>query len=84
MMVLLALTPFGLKEALQFAGECTPVWCGADAISEEEFHQHEHKNLTRFSYTLADASQEELENAISTITEHHPNQRVWVEAIARP
>ena len=37
-MVFLAITPRGLEDALREATKsATPVWCGADAISEEDW-----------------------------------------------
>lgn len=79
-MVFLALSPSGLAEALRMAADKdAAVWCGSDAISEEEFEACEFKRLTRFSYPLHDASSEVVSGAIETIEEHHPSERVWVE-----
>ena len=80
-MVFLALTQEGLAEALRIANaqDCA-VWCGADAMSEEQFDSASGpKNLTRFAYSLQDADAEVLAGALATIEEHHPRERVWVE-----
>lgn len=47
-MVYLALTPQGLRDVL-VASEAakTPIWCSADALSEEEFEKLERGNITR-------------------------------------
>ncbi len=82
-MVFLAITSGGLREALQLAAG-TPVWCGSDAISEKEFAKYNGGNLTRFIYSLSDASAEILEGAVETMREHHPNERVWVESHGEP
>jgi len=49
-----------------------PVWCGANALSEAEFTKLEHSNVTRFTYTFANADKATIQSALSTIEEHHP------------
>ena len=79
-MVFLAITPSGLAEALLLAGGHSPVWCGADAITEAEFAARQANNITRFAHSLAGpGSAEVVAEALATIAEHHPGQRVWVE-----
>jgi hypothetical protein len=79
-MVFLALSGDGLAEALCIASsEGGAVWCGADALSEEQFASSGAKRLTRFTYSLQDADAEVLAEALATIREHHPRERVWVE-----
>lgn len=79
-MVLLAITPSGLEDALRLAeGGEAAIWCGADAISDEDYAKLKHKNVSRFVYELAGEGQDVLAGAIETIEEHHPNQTVWVE-----
>jgi len=82
-MIYLAMTSQGLHEILDIAKDKRlHVWCGADALSEAEFEQLPFDRLTRFDYTLADADTLTLEDALSTIKEHHPGQRIWIEHIA--
>lgn len=79
-MILLAITPSGLEDALRLAeGSETTVWCGADAISEEDYAKLKHRNMSRFAYGLVGENQDVLAGAIETIEEHYPNQTVWVE-----
>ncbi|GAB7127270.1 hypothetical protein JCM19000A_17770 [Silvimonas sp. JCM 19000] len=79
-MVFLAITPEGLQDVLRLVAVSPgPVWCGADAISEEDFEALTISNVTRFDYSLADGEWNSLESALSTIAEHHPGERVWVE-----
>lgn len=80
-MVYLALTPQGLR-ALLAASEAknVPIWCSADALSEEEFEQLERGNVTRFTYSFANADIATMKDALSTIEEHHPGELVWVES----
>jgi hypothetical protein len=80
-MVYLALTPQGLQEILAAPEAANvPVWCSADALSEEEFEQLERGNVTRFAYSFANADKATMKDALSTIEEHHPGERVWVES----
>lgn len=80
-MVYLALTPQGLQDILNAseAAKC-PVWCGADALSEAEFEKLERSNITRFTYSFADADAATIQDALATIEEHHPGKRVWIES----
>ena len=78
-MVFLAITRHGLDNALRRVGEtATPVWCGADAISQDEFAAMPGEGLTRFEYELG--TRELLPDALGTIAEHHPGEVIWVEA----
>lgn len=80
-MVLLAITPKGLAEALRTSALTKePVWCGADAISEAEFDAVAPSNVTRFTYGLSGKDAVLVHDAIGTIAEHHPGQSIWVEA----
>jgi hypothetical protein len=80
-MIYLAITPQGLEEALHTAAEMgAAVWCGSDAMSEEEFDTFVGADVTRFNYPLNDASPDVLVGAIETVREHHPNDTIWVEA----
>lgn len=82
-MAFLAITPDGLKDALREAASSgTAVWCGADAISEEEFTALKGQGLTRFVYKLEGRDLLVLEDALDTIGQHHPGEVVWVEAAA--
>jgi hypothetical protein len=43
----------GLKDAMrEAAGSSTAVWCGADAVTEQDFAAMMGKGLTRFAYPL--------------------------------
>lgn len=79
-MVLLAITPSGLEDALRLAeGRETAIWCGADAISDGDYAKLKHNNVSRFVYGLAGEGQDVLADAIATIEEHHPNQTIWIQ-----
>ena len=84
-MVFLAITSAGLAEAIVLAGNTHPVWCSASAITESEFASRRLPNLTRFGYTLVGSSaSSRIADALATIDEHHPNERIWVETPPRP
>ena len=80
-MVFLAITRSGLDDALALARHTAiSIWCGADAIDEQEFHASVWTNLTRFTYSLGSTA-EALDDALATIEEHHPGERIWIEGI---
>lgn len=79
--VFLAITPTGLKEAIQSAAHAhSAIWCGSDAVSEAEFQQLSGNLVTRFIYPLQGESSDVIHGAINTIEEHHPGATIWVEA----
>ena len=80
-MVFVAITPSGLAEALDRAAADDAIWCGSDAISEVEYVKLRRPNMSLFSYSLADLTLDD--GAIATVEEHHPGQRIWVEAPRR-
>jgi hypothetical protein len=78
-MIFLAVTPLGLADALAVATTTDAVWCGADAISETDYAALAARP-SRFSYSLSgEGAQESIADALETIEEHHPGQRIWVE-----
>lgn len=80
--VYLVLTPQGLQEILNALDAVkTSIWCSADALSEREFDNLERGNVTRLHYSLADADKATMQDAIATIEEHHPGERVWIESV---
>ena len=80
-MVYLAITPQGLRNILD-ASEAAeaPIWCGADALSKAEFEKLERGNITRFAHSFVDADTATIQDALATIDEHHPGERVWIES----
>ena len=79
-MVFLAITATGLKDAMQSRSDnFTPIWCGSDAISEEDYGLLRGENVTRFIYPLSGVNSDLLGDAFDTIEQHHPGQTIWVE-----
>ena len=77
-MIYLAITAEGVQWAIQAATSQDAVWCGCDAISDEEYAAINGVSLSRFVYALGDHSS--IVDALATIEEHHPGQPIWVEA----
>jgi hypothetical protein len=83
-MVYLVLRRTALSEAIRAARQTGPaIWIGSDVTTAEENSrlQSEGVNLTIFTYPLSDATREVLEDALSTIVEHHPGDVVWVQHV---
>ncbi|WP_436078474.1 hypothetical protein, partial [Acidovorax delafieldii] len=81
-MIYLAITSEGLAQALRVAKNDDAVWCGADAISETAWAALPAPSCTRFVYELGDGVL--VDDAVSTIEEHHPGQTIWIEATSPP
>ncbi|RYE38580.1 MAG: hypothetical protein EOP24_46610 [Hyphomicrobiales bacterium] len=79
-MVFLALTTKGLTDALHLVADSgRAIWCGADAISAEEFQSQRLPGVTRFDYAPGSTNGESVARALDTIAQHHPGETVWVE-----
>jgi hypothetical protein len=81
-MVFVALTRSGLDEAIAL-NERTggAIWCGCDIITEHEFSSLAGRNVTRFNFALIGAGDETFSDALATIAEHHPKERIWIESV---
>jgi hypothetical protein len=81
-MVFLAISKEGLAEALQLVGPVgDAVWCGSNAISEDEDRSRADSNLSRFVYPIDGSDGAAIADAMQTIEEHHPGERIWVETL---
>ncbi|MBB3060610.1 hypothetical protein [Microbulbifer rhizosphaerae] len=81
-MIIFSVTRKGFKELEPIikSGKY-PVWIGGNVLSEEEVEavRDENVSLTNFSYQIYPTDKEALEEALCTIAEHHPKERVWCE-----
>lgn len=81
-MVIFVVTRKGFKELEPIikSGKY-PVWVGEGVLTETEIDEVRNMevDLTNFSYEINPEDDEALDSALSTIAEHHPNQRVWLE-----
>ena len=81
-MVFILLDRAALQEALDLAMRLEAhVWLGAESLTEQEhkaFCSSGHR-ITRFSYELSGAGREVVEDALSTVREHHPGEIMWVK-----
>jgi hypothetical protein len=83
-MVCLALEPKAASEAIRLATSTGwSVWVGSDAITHEEHEQLSRTGLriTRFAYSLAEATPELVADVLGEIEERHPNEIIWVQRI---
>jgi hypothetical protein len=86
-MVYLALDRQSALEAIQSAkAGGHSVWVGTDAISDEEHHRFgsDGVNVTRFIYPLTGVETSVIEEALTTVQEHHPGEIIWVQHVAKP
>jgi len=81
-MIIFAVTKEGFREleAVILTGKY-PVWIGSNVLSESELAIYREMDLdiTNFSYEIDPANNEVLDDALATIAEHHPNERIWLE-----
>jgi hypothetical protein len=81
-MVLFPLQREAAIEALELGKKLgCAVWLGADAVTEAEYERYgsEGVKVSRFIYRLSDAPHDVVEEALETITLHHPGETVWVQ-----
>ncbi len=81
-MVIFAITREGFLqvEPLVRSGTCI-LWVGDGVLTQEEITDLRGREVevTNFSYSISPESKEEIDDALQTISEHHPNTRVWME-----
>jgi hypothetical protein len=83
-MIFLAITSFGLRNALQVAdASISAIWCGSDAIPEVDYENLKGHNVSRFNYALGGEAQNVLDGALETIEDHHPNEMIWIEHVRK-
>ena len=77
-MPFLALTHCGIAQAN------AAIWCGGDLVTEHEPADLLARGVdsTRLSYPLQNADVNLIKLAVDTMTEHHPGEPVWIEAVA--
>jgi hypothetical protein len=80
-MPLLALTRAGVASFVQGGPKATCLWVGSDVLSEPEIEKLQALNLEVSVFVHPVRTQDEIEDAIPTLREHHPNESVWIEAL---
>jgi len=82
-MVFLVLTRNGLAEAARLADTkaIVALWISGGVLDAAELAQLRATGLSvsAFSSTIATGNRDAIENAISTIREHHPDECIWME-----
>jgi hypothetical protein len=79
-MPLLALTRAGVAAAVKNNAPTDPIWMGSDVLSEAEVQQLRAAGREVSVFIHAVRTRDEIEDAIPTVREHHPNSTVWIEA----
>lgn len=80
----LVLEPSALSGALATARLCNGhVWLGSNAVSEQEHHRLVSQGhlITRFSHSVAASDKSQVQEALETMREHHPDVAVWVQFV---
>jgi hypothetical protein len=81
-MVIFILTKDGFNNAGRFVEENEhPIWVSHGVLSQAEIDdlRTSEVNLTEFTYRISLNDQKAINEAINTISEHHPGECIWVE-----
>lgn len=81
-MVFLILTRQGFDAYAALGRDAGPLWLAADVLAKDELAelQRSHGSVTNFGFLIEPGDWSLISEAIETIKEHHPGERVWVEA----
>jgi hypothetical protein len=85
-MVIFILTKDGFNDVGRFVEENKhPIWVSHGVLSTAEIEDLRTTgvNLTEFTYRISLNDQKAINEAINTISEHHPGERIWVEYQSR-
>ena len=80
-MVFLATTRRGYESFMTLnAGDA--LWLSAGLLTADELREMRGQGIkvTDFDYEIAPGDFDTLDDAVSTIKEHHPGQPIWIEA----
>lgn len=80
-MPFLALTRAGVASVAQAKGPSSSVWIGADVLSKVEVQRLRAAGIEVSVFIHSVRTRDEVEGAIRTLAEHHPNEPVWVESL---
>lgn len=80
----LVLEPSAVSGALATAKLCNGhVWFGSNAASEQEYRRLVSQGhlVSRFSHAVTAEDESQVQEALETMREHHPNVVVWVQFV---
>lgn len=80
-MPFLALTRAGVASVVQAEGPSSGLWIGNDVLSEVEVQRLRAAGIEVSVFIHSVRTKDEVEAAIPTLAEHHPNEPVWVESL---
>ena len=81
-MVIFVITREGFKELETIIKTAQyPVWISANILSKEELDlvRSLGVEITNFTYDISIQDINSINEALSTISEHHPHKRIWLE-----
>jgi hypothetical protein len=84
-MIYFVLTREGYEELVSRMGRApSPLWVNYGVLSEAELAQLRDagSNVTNFTSRVSPNVVSEIQDALSTIQEHHPKHRIWVEYVS--
>ena len=79
-MPFLALSRAGVSSVVQASSKTSLLWIGADVLSEVEIQALRATGVQISVFVHSVRTEDEIEDAIHTLREHHPNEPVWIEA----
>ena len=58
------------------------IWVGGNVLTDEEISNYREMGIeiTNFNNEIDTGNKNELDNALMTIGEHHPGERIWLES----
>jgi hypothetical protein len=79
-MPFLALSRLGVSAFVAYGRKATALWVGAGVLSEAEVKALRTLDFEVSTFTEPVRTRAEVEDAIPTLQEHHPNEPVWIES----
>jgi hypothetical protein len=80
-MPFLAVTRAGVASVAQATSPMSSLWVGADVLSEVEVQHLRASGVVVSVFIHSVRTREEIEDAVPTLSEHHPGEPVWVESL---
>jgi hypothetical protein len=80
-MSFLALTRGGVASVVQDNPKSACLWVGSDVLSEVEVQKLRAAGLEISIFIYPIRTENEIQDAVPTLREHHPTQTVWIEEV---
>ena len=79
-MPFLALTRAGVQSVVQDQPKSACLWIGSNVLSQAEIQNLRTSGVDISVFIRSVQTDDEIEDAIPTLREHHPNQSLWIES----